>query len=149
MIRNFLIVPIEYEFEKKANYILVGLRRSGKSIMLYRRVQELIENGVGRNQIIYINFEDDRLVEFNQKDFNDIRLVQSELRSQKGYYFFDEIQIVEGWEHFARTMADAKRSVYITGSNATMLGSEMEKRWVEDTCPDTSRHINLLSISGF
>ena len=107
MIRNFLIVPREYEFEKKANYILVGLRRSGKSIMLYRRVQELIENGVGRNQIIYINFEDDRLVEFNQKDFNDIRLVQSELRSQKGYYFFDEIQIVEGCEHFARAMADA------------------------------------------
>ena len=43
------------------------------------------------------------------------------------YYFFDEIQIIDGWEHFARRMADQKKHVYITGSNAKMLSSEMEK----------------------
>lgn len=67
-------------------------------------------------------------IESNKDDFNDIIETAYELTDAKEiYYFFDEIQIIDGWEHFARRMADQKKHVYITGSNAKMLSIEMEK----------------------
>ncbi len=115
----------DYVFEENANYILVGLRRSGKSTLLYKRVKDLLASGVDESQIIYITFEDERLLEFNVTDFNDILEVKNELTQKEAYYFFDEIQNIDGWEKFARRMADSKKRVYITGSNAKMLSSEM------------------------
>jgi uncharacterized protein len=126
VIKKFQIVPREYEFDKNANYVLVGLRRSGKSTMLYKIVQDLIKKGTDWNQIIYINFEDERLSEFTAGDFNDILGVQAELSDNKGYFFLDEIQNIDGWEKFARRLADSKERTYITGSNAKMLSGEIE-----------------------
>jgi predicted AAA+ superfamily ATPase len=63
-IRNFQIVPRDYEFEENGNYVLVGLRRAGKSTLLYKIVLDLVASGVDWEQIIYINFEDERLSEF-------------------------------------------------------------------------------------
>ena len=126
MIKNIEIVNRDYHFEKNANYILVGLRRSGKSTLLYKMVRDLISDGCDWSQIIYINFEDDRLLGFKSDDFNDIVETSHELAGNKEiYYFFDEIQNVDGWEHFARRLADQKKHVQITGSNAKMLSSEM------------------------
>ena len=127
IIKNFHINKREYNFDLNANYVLVGLRRAGKSTLLYKIVQDLIEQGIEWNQIIYINFEDERLTDFTIKDFNDILLVQSELSNKKGYFFFDEIQNIDGWEKFARRLADSKEHIFITGSNAKMLSSEIEK----------------------
>ena len=56
VIRDTTIVDRDYNLEKNANYVLVGLRRSGKTTMLYKRVQDLISEGIEWNQIIYINF---------------------------------------------------------------------------------------------
>lgn len=120
------IVPRAYRLEEKANYVLTGLRRSGKSTMLYSMVQNLVENGVGWDAITYVNFEDERLAEFKISDFDDIVAVQSEMCGGHGYFFFDEIQNVEGWEKFARRLADSKENVHITGSNAKMLSREIE-----------------------
>lgn len=125
LIENTELVPRNYIFEENANYVLVGLRRAGKSMILYKIVQNLIRQGVEWNQIIYINFEDERLSEFSKEDFNDILSVQSELSPKEGYFFFDEIQIIPGWEKFCRRMADAKKRVYVTGSNASMLSGEI------------------------
>lgn len=126
VIRNADIVSRpSYTFEADANYVLVGLRRAGKSTLLYKIVRNLIAGGVSWDQIIYINFEDERLSEFRKEDFNDILSVQSELSSAQGYFFFDEIQIVPGWEKFCRRMADARERVYVTGSNASMLSREI------------------------
>ncbi len=126
VIRNVEIIPREYSFEKKVNYILVGLRRSGKSTLLYKIAKELVSEGCDWSQIVYVNFEDDRLLGFTKNDFNDIVETAYELTDAKDiYYFFDEIQIIDGWEHFARRMADQKKHVYIAGSNAKMLSSEM------------------------
>lgn len=125
-IRNFQIVPRNYEFEENGNYVLVGLRRAGKSTLLYKIVLDLVASGVDWNQIIYINFEDERLSEFTVADFNDILSVQSELSDKKGYFFLDEVQNIDGWEKFARRMADSKEHIYITGSNARMLSREIE-----------------------
>lgn len=129
VIREFEITQRPYyEFDINANYILVGLRRAGKSTLLYSLVQELIKSGKDWNQIIYINFEDERLEEFKITDFDDILSVQKELSDKEGWFFFDEIQNIEGWEKFARRMADSREHTFITGSNAKMLSSEMESR---------------------
>ena len=125
-IQNFQIVPRDYEFETNGNYVLVGLRRAGKSTLLYKIILDLVASGVDWDQIIYINFEDERLYEFNIADFNDILSVQSELSNKKGYFFLDEVQNINGWEKFARRMADAKEHICITGSNARMLSQEIE-----------------------
>lgn len=128
IIKTAEIIDRNYFFEKNVNYILVGLRRAGKSTLLYKIAKELVANGCDWSQIIYINFEDDRLLGFSVSDFNDIIETAHELTDEKEiYYFFDEIQLVDGWEHFARRMADQKKRVYITGSNAKMLSSEMAK----------------------
>ena len=91
-------------------------------------MQKLIADGADWNQIVYVNFEDERLVEFELADFSDLVEVSSELSDKTPYFFLDEVQNVDGWERFARRMADAKEHVYITGSNSKMLSSEMEAR---------------------
>lgn len=125
IIQNARIVPRRYTFDSQANYVVTGLRRAGKSTLLYKIVRDLVESGVDWNRIIYINFEDERLAEFSIGDFNDILSVHSELSTQLGYYFFGEIQNVNGWEKFARRLADAGERVWITGSNAKMLSSQI------------------------
>ena len=126
VIRGAEIIDRDYSFEKDVNYILVGLRRAGKSTLLYRIARDLVSGGCDWSQIVYVNFEDDRLLGFSHEDFNDVVETAHELAgSREPYYFFDEIQIVEGWEHFARRLADQKKHVFITGSNAKMLSSEM------------------------
>nr|MBP3280869.1 ATP-binding protein [Treponema sp.] len=127
-IRNFEIVDRKCNFDLDANYVVVGLRRAGKTTILYKLVQELIASGVDWKQIIYINFEDERLDEFTMADFNDILSVQAELSDKEGWFFLDEVQNVLGWEKFARRLADFKEHAFITGSNAKMLSSEIEER---------------------
>ena len=127
IIKNAEIIERNYKFEKNINYILVGLRRAGKSTLLYKIARELVESGCDWSQIIYVNFEDDRLLGFTKDDFQDIIDTAYELTDRKDiFYFFDEIQLINGWEHFARRMADQKQHVFITGSNGKMLSSEME-----------------------
>lgn len=128
IIKNFQIIDREYKFDINANYVVIGIRRSGKSTLLYKIVQDLILTGIDWNQIIYINFEDERLSEFSVNDFNDILSVQAEMSDKEGWFFFDEIQNIEGWEKFARRMADSKEHTFITGSNAKMLSAEIENR---------------------
>lgn len=127
LIRNFHITERECSFDLNANYVVIGLRRAGKSTILYKLARDLVRDGVDWNQIIYINFEDERLEGFTAADFNDILVAQSELSDKKGWFFFDEIQNIDGWEKFARRMADSKEHIFITGSNAKMLSSEVER----------------------
>lgn len=127
VIQSAEIIERDYEFEEQANYILTGVRRAGKSTLLYQHALDLIKQGIQWNQIIYVNFEDDRLTGFQKEEFDDIIESAHELTEDKPYYFFDEIQIVDGWQHFARRLADHHENVWITGSNAKMLSSEMEQ----------------------
>lgn len=128
VIKDAVIVDRDIVLEKNANYVLVGLRRAGKTTLLYKRVQELIKEGIEWNQIIYINFEDERLLGFSVSDFDDILLVAEELSNKKHYFFFDEIQNVDGWEKFAIRVSNQGYKVDITGSNAKMLSKEVEAK---------------------
>ncbi|MFW5700547.1 MAG: ATP-binding protein [Cyclobacteriaceae bacterium] len=111
--------------EKNVNYIITGQRRAGKTFLLYHQIQKMISEGLARVGFLYINFEDERLLEFLVSDFDLIIESYMELYNQKPVLFFDEIQNVKGWEKFVRRLADAQYLVYITGSNATMLSREM------------------------
>lgn len=128
VIKDATIVERDTILEKDANYVLVGLRRAGKTTLLYKRVQDLIKEGVEWNQIIYINFDDERLIGFNVNDFEDILLVAEELSNKKHYFYFDEIQNVDEWEKFAIRISNQGYKVDITGSNAKMLSKEVEAK---------------------
>lgn len=115
----------DYAFEDGLNYVLVGLRRAGKSYLMYQRIHQLLASGHRIEEICYFNFEDDRLGMMTLPDLDAIKSAYEEMFDTQPVFFFDEIQIVEGWEKFARRLADQKYRVYVTGSNAKMLSSEI------------------------
>ncbi len=106
-------------------YVFVGLRRVGKSYLLYQRIHELIKHKTSWDSILFINFEDERLINFQVEDFNKLIETHYQLFNIKPILFLDEVQIIDGWEKFARRMVDSKYLVYITGSNAKMLSKEI------------------------
>lgn len=114
-----------YTFEDNANYVFVGLRRAGKSYLMYQRIGELLRDGHSPEEILFFNFEDDRLGLMQADELDLIIQCYNELYSSKPILFLDEIQIVVGWEKFARRLADTGYRVYITGSNAKMLSNEI------------------------
>lgn len=114
-------------FGSKTNYVLVGLRRAGKSYLLYQDIQTLInKKEATAEDCLYINFEDERLSGIKSEELGIILDSYSELYPEKKpLIYLDEIQNIEGWEKFARRLADSKYRVMITGSNAKMLGKEI------------------------
>ncbi len=118
-------IPRNQDFEDNLNYVLVGLRRAGKSYLLYQQINNLLAAGHDIQEILYFNFEDDRLENTSIADLDLIKTAFEEMYDTKPIFFLDEIQIVEGWEKFVRRLADQKYRVYITGSNAKMLSSEI------------------------
>ena len=119
------VTPRDYGFEEFGNYLFVGIRRAGKSFLMYQRMQQLLSEGVGWDQMVYVNFEDERLDGMKASDLNDILECHLEDAGKRPMLFLDEIQVVDGWEKFARRLADQKYRVYITGSNAKMLSGEI------------------------
>lgn len=105
--------------------VLVGAHRAGKSYLLYGKIQELISEGHSWDEIVYLNFEDERLADIELSDLNMILEVHAGLSDKRPMLFLDEIQNIEGWEHFARRIADNKFTVFITGSNAKMLSKDV------------------------
>lgn len=116
----------DFSFEDFGNYVFVGIRRAGKSYLLYQRIQQLLASGTGWGEILYINFEDERLAGMGKEDLNQLLEIHMEMYGKRPILFLDEVQNIEGWEKFARRLADAKYRVYITGSNAKMLSSEIQ-----------------------
>ena len=112
-------------FDENANYVLVGMRRAGKSYMLYQHIQQLIKDGHRKEEILFVNFEDERITDIKKEELHLIIESYRELFSYEPIVFLDEIQNVDGWEHFARRLADEKFRVFITGSNAHMLSREI------------------------
>ncbi len=123
---RYKVIPRDFIFEEFGNYVFVGIRRAGKSFLLYQRMQQLLVQGVQWDEMLYINFEDERLVGMSLEDLNLLLEVHLEMYGKKPILFLDEIQNIVGWEKFARRMADTKHRVYITGSNAKMLSQDIQ-----------------------
>ncbi|CAK7000951.1 MAG: hypothetical protein PARBB_00632 [Parabacteroides distasonis] len=121
--QDFITRP--FSLEDKANYVFVGLRRSGKSYLMYQQIHHLIQEGHSIEEICYINFEDDRLVGLQLNDLEQIKRAYEEMFTYKPIFFLDEIQLIPSWEKFTRRLVDTGYQVYVTGSNAQMLSSEI------------------------
>ena len=124
---NNPLITRQYSLETNVNYCFVGIRRTGKSYMMYQQIKQLEDNGIPLSQIVYVNFEDERLLEMTAEDLNLILEIGLEISGTdiKPYLFLDEIQNINGWEKFVRRIADMKYRINITGSNSKMLSSEI------------------------
>ncbi len=108
---------------------LAGVRRSGKTYHLFHLINQLKASGVSGERILYFNFEDERL-HLSSKELDLILQAYQELYPDQKlsdcYFFFDEVQEVDGWEKFiSRIYASISRHVFITGSNAKLLSKEI------------------------
>ena len=119
------LVYRDIEFMDGLNYVFVGLRHAGKSYLMFQRIAQLIKQGHKREEILYFNFEDDRIDSLDVSDLDLIKTCYEEMYDCRPVFFLDEVQLVDRWEKFARRLADQKYQVYITGSNAKMLSSEI------------------------
>ena len=139
-VQRYEVFKRDFHFEDFGNYVLIGIRRAGKSFLIYQRIQQLLTEGVGWDSMLYINFEDERLDGLQVSELNLIIEAHLEMYGKRPILFLDEIQNIEGWEKFARRLADEKYKVYITGSNAKMLSREIAttlggRYWNADVYP--------------
>ncbi len=133
IIRNTVLDQRE-SFEKKGSFVkrsvsksflitkkisvISGIRRSGKSTLL-KQISKDYKN------YAYLNFEDERVLDFTYQDFNSLLEVFLELYGDQDTYLFDEIQNIFGWEKFVRRLFEDGKKIFVTGSNAKLLSSEL------------------------
>ena len=106
--------------DMKSSHIIIlsGIRRSGKSTLLYQIASELKE-------YYYFNFEDPSAINFELSDFIKLSEIFIELYGKKKIFFFDEIQNIPDWERAIRNLHDQGNKIVITGSNSSMLSQEL------------------------
>lgn len=124
-VQNVKLLQRPFKFEDNGNYIFLGIRRAGKSYLMFQRIHELMKRGTDIEEILYLNFEDERFIGLKSEDLDEIKRVYEETFSSRPIFFLDEIRIVPGWEKFVRRLADKSYRVFVTGSNAKMLSSEI------------------------
>lgn len=107
--------------------IISGVRRCGKSTLLMQMMMQM-----EKKALLYLNFESPHLYDFSLSDFS--RLDNIIMRKGVNTLFFDELQLVEGWEMFVRQKLDQDYQIIITGSNASLLSKELGTKL-------TGRHI--------
>lgn len=111
--------------------VCIGVRRSGKSTFMYQLMDRLLKKGISRQNILYLNFFDDRLHDLRTGGIGSVldayySLYPAKKNEEKVYCFFDEIQDIPGWEAFVdRLMRTEKCEVYITGSSSKLLSKEI------------------------
>lgn len=117
-----------------------GVRRCGKSSRMEAVVNELLASGVERKRFLWVSFDDERLVRMTSDELDQIieayREMYPDIEMSSVYMFFDEIQLIENWEYFVmRLYKHYSKNIYISGSNATMLSSELKsalRGWPEE-----------------
>jgi hypothetical protein len=110
--------------------VVMGMRRTGKTYYCYQQIRSLLEAGVEKSRILYLNLDDERLLDFNVRDFQLLLDVYysrwPENKSRLCYFFFDEIQMVDNWERFIRRLIDTENvQIAITGSSSKLLSTEI------------------------
>ena len=125
--RNLYLEEIKKYMNKPLIKVITGMRRSGKSMILKLIQEELKNDGIDEKNIIYINFES--LVFMDIKNFETLYkyiIEKTDNISGKIYILLDEIQEVKGWEKAINSfLVDLDVDIYITGSNANLLSSEL------------------------
>lgn len=125
-------VPRQLQFPeaKRVIKVAVGMRRSGKTFFVYQEINKLLSQGVLPEQILFINFEDDRLLPMTAKEMGSLLdaffTLYPENHQRICYLFLDEVQNVEDWPLVVRRYHDSKNvELYLTGSSAKLLSKEI------------------------
>ncbi len=126
------LVPRSLQWPKTENkiHVTIGMRRTGKTCFLHQKIRQLLDEGISKTRIFFINLEDDRLLPMSARELGECvdafyRLFP-ENHSQTCYFFFDEIQNVDGWAVTLRRLLDQKKTqIFIAGSSAKMLSKEI------------------------
>lgn len=126
-IRETSLIERPMKFEQNVSYVLVGIRRAGKSYLMIQDIkQRIARSEIQLEDCLYINFEDERLDGLSASELQLlIDCYQEMFGPQKPLVYLDEIQNITGWEKFVRRLADQKYRVMVTGSNARMLSKEV------------------------
>ena len=136
--------------------VISGVRRSGKSSLMKLICNDLIkEDKISKNNIMYLNFEDERFIEFNHADFEPLVETFLEIYQPQNqmFFFLDEIQNINGWEKWVNRIYEFENTkIFVTGSNASLLSSE-----ISTALTGRNRQINIfpfsfkefLSLKGF
>ncbi len=108
---------------------IVGMRRTGKTFLLFLLARKLRDR-IPKENVVYLNFEDDRLFPLELRDMDLLVQAYYELfpgkKEERVYFLFDEIQNVPNWETFIRRLQDTEKChIYITGSSSRLLGREI------------------------
>jgi predicted AAA+ superfamily ATPase len=129
LIRREIQDRIESFLKYKEVVMITGTRRGGKSSLMKLICDDLIKKyKVPASNILYLNFEDERFIEFNSGDFAKIYELYLQINKPIGrkYFFLDEIQNVPGWERWVNRLYENENiKIFITGSNASLLRSEV------------------------
>jgi len=138
--RPYYLNKIKKLHESSHIIVITGARRSGKSFIMRQTAKTLIKGGIRENNILIVNFEDPRFVELNTKILQQVYDVYLEFLNpqEKPFLFLDEIQEVEDWEKWVRTIHELdKAKIIISGSNAKLLSRELSTLL-------TGRHLDLV-----
>lgn len=114
--------------------VVVGMRRCGKTYRLYQEMHSLLKSGVSSDQILYFNFEDERLKPYSSSLFGDLLdtffALHPQAQEKGAYLFLDEVQEVPDWGVALRRMVDSlKATMYVTGSSSKMLSAELSSEF--------------------
>ncbi len=108
---------------------IVGIRRCGKTFLMYNKIKKLMTK-LDKKSTIYINFENRKIFPLKSEYFNEIiEFIHSEKMLERGkvYLFLDEVQKIDGWERFVRSIYDefkGKIKIFVSGSNTTLLSKD-------------------------
>lgn len=123
-IERELLTGIKSAVQSQQILVISGLRRVGKSTLL----RQIAERYFQPKQYYYLNFEDERFLNFTAADFEQLHETLIGLFGPRQVIFLDEIQNVSGWERFVRRLHDRGHKLIITGSNAALLSQELGTR---------------------
>jgi hypothetical protein len=124
--------PRSCRFPEAKNVIKVaiGMRRSGKTYFLFQTIRDLLAEGLTLDRVLYLNFEDDRILPLDQKAMGQMvdawYTLYPKNHDTTCYLFLDEVQNVDGWPLVLRRLLDTKNvQIYVTGSSAKLLSKEI------------------------
>lgn len=126
IIREKYLSKIRPFYDQDLIKVIMGIRRCGKSVLLLQIIEELREKQIKKEQIIYINFENEEYA-FIKNDLELHQYIKKKIKNKEKYYlFFDEIQRIKDWEKAINSFKATKNvSIFITGSNSDLLSGEL------------------------
>ena len=121
---------VKLPVNRKKIITVPGVRRCGKSTMMEIAINQLIQEGVPKQNILWLGFDDERLINMSSDELDDVLIAYMEMFPdipiKDVHLFFDEIQLIKGWEYFVlRVYKSYCKNIYVCGSNATMLSTEL------------------------